>query len=120
MAWLIGGGATLCLAPCIGALVIGGLLAFHELRARAALRPGAGKRARTDLLEEFLDESAPAVVRPQRRRSPRRALARRASPALLIEHLEERQPKPVARPWRLPQPTGRRQARPTRLVPLTA
>jgi hypothetical protein len=123
MAWVLVGGAVLCLAPCVGAVVVSGLLAFHEWRARTnQVGPRrAGRRASTDLFDEYLVEEGKAERLPRRGSRPRGALvmAQRADPTLLYECLEERRPRAVRRARRTAGIVAGRAGRPTRLVPLT-
>jgi hypothetical protein len=123
MAWVFVGGAVLCLAPCVGAVVVSGLLAFHELRARTSQgRPRQiGRRASTGLFDEYLLEEGTAERQPRRGGRPRRvlAMAQRADPTLLYEYLEERRPRAVRRARRTAGAVAGRAGRPTRLVPLT-
>jgi len=119
MSWLVIGGSLLCLAPAVGAFIVAGLLAFHELRSRASRVSSAkvGRRASTNLLQEFLAEETDVEAGKRRRRA--HVPVRRKEPVLLYELLDERRPRLIPMPRPHPAAVGRA-PRPTRLVPMTA
>jgi len=98
---------------------VAGLLAYHELRGRTNRLGQAGRRASTDLLHEFLVENDVTQVETSRPRHGGPSVVRRAAPALLFEHIDERRPQAVRATVRRRVTYPARAPRPTRLVPLT-
>lgn len=122
MAWLAVGGVVLCLAPCAGAIIVAGMLAFHELRGRTsrlALRQ-TGRRASTDVFDEYLEAGIQEAAAPHLNPRDHYPLGRRARAGLLLNYLEERRPTVVATARALTPIEHPRVARPTRLLPLSA
>jgi hypothetical protein len=137
MTWLSASASVVpwLLAPAVVVLLVAALLAFHEIvqrrvswsgadHPRAAV-PGTGRRASSDVLEEYLLDLDQAPARSWRHRRGEGVVANRASTALLWEHIAEREPAmlPVRARRRLPAPAAGpppRDARPTRLIPLSA
>src|SRR5262245_15793023 len=122
MAWMLTGGAAVFLVPCVGAAVVGGLFAFHELCSNARwLRQGEiGCRAYTRVFKTYRLKGEQDQSTPRRTRLPVGRMTRRADPSLLYEHLEERRLHAVQRACRAPEVAGADAGRPQRLVPLPA
>ncbi|MBI3970297.1 MAG: hypothetical protein HY332_03310 [Chloroflexi bacterium] len=136
--WTFATGCAL-LGPLAGALLVIGLLSFHELHARSrGPMPGrVARRAGTGLLEDVLSHRDTRLSGATAAGGYRlaRPVARARGVELLTEHLAQRRvvlpwvapvrlsgPAQHARPGRASRPVAgeTRAPRPTRLVPLSA